>query len=181
MLHVMVKVINRMGVQFIYLDGAAEREQLTTQIHAVRDDVAALAAQIPAVHHYEPRYNDLSLAVMLARLQAFDTGALWVVKAASNGYTVRLNRRFVRRLDALVSWLFKRRLVDVTLAGIRRKEAEICAFVEDVPMDVLSRRVIHPGRREPYTVEKALQVYFVHHWKRQHNLMQRVDGMVDKP
>jgi len=75
-----------MDEQFIYLDGTDEREQVVQRIHAVRQAVLNLADQLPESHHYSPRYNGQSLAVMLARLHMFDMVMLWLIRAASNGY-----------------------------------------------------------------------------------------------
>ncbi len=162
---------------FIYLDGDIERQQLVGQVRDVRAMVLTLAAQLPEKYHYQPRYNGRSLALVLARLLAFDTTTLWLVRAASNNYALRVPKSLVRTADAGLSHLFKRRLVEASVGGIRRKEAEICDFIRDVPMEALSRDVIHPGIKEPYTVERALQVYFVFHWHEQLQQIQATEGV----
>lgn len=166
--------------QFLFLDGELERRQLIGQVQNIRNALLSLAKQIPEKHYYTPRYDGQSLAVMLARLQAFDTGALWLVKAASNGYSVRPPENLIATADSLIRSLARRRIVDVTIKGIRRKEVEICDFIRSVPLDVLSRDVLHPGKKEPYTVEQAMQVYFVHHWQEQLKQMQQADEVAGK-
>jgi hypothetical protein len=166
---------------FIYLDGDIERQQLVGQVRDVRVMVLTLAAQLPEKHHYQPRYSGLSLAQVLARLLAFDTTTFWLVRAASNNYAVRLPKSLMRVGDAGLSYLFKRRLVEASVRGIRRKETEICSFIRDVPMEALSHDVLHPGVKEPYTVERALQIYFVHHWHEQLQQIQAVEGVTGTP
>jgi hypothetical protein len=161
--------------QFLFLDGDLERRQLIGQVKNARNTLLSLAKQVPEAHYYTPRYDGHSLTVVLARLQAFDTGALWLVKAASNGYSVRPSPGLIGFIDSLISSLTRRRLVDVTIKGIREKEAEICEFIRSVPIDSLSNDVLHPGKKDPYTVEQALQVYFVHYWQDQIQRMQQTD------
>ena len=62
-----------------------------------------------------------------------------------------------------------------TTLGRALAERFACRFVD--ADDLLHKDVCHPGRREPYTVEKALQVYFVHYWQRHLALMRQVEGV----
>lgn len=167
-------------MQFIYLDGDLERQELIDRVHAARDAVISIANQVPEDEHFRPRYGDDSLAVMLANLQLFDRAALWFVKAASNGYAIRPPGHLLNSTQALLSRLFQRRIVSVTVAGIRKTEADVCEFIRTVPIDKLSADVLHPGRSAPYTVEQAMQAYFVWHWQTQLTIMQAVDGVADE-
>ncbi len=164
-----------MDERYIYLDGTEERRELVEQVRALRGTLAQIANHIPETHHYTPRYNGVSLAVTLTRLQAFDTGALWLIKAASNGYSVRVPRGIVGVVDDTIVRMAQKRLVPVTLDAIQRKEREICEFIRTVPLDVLSKDVYTPGKRDPLTVEKALQAYFVRHWQHQLDLLEHAD------
>jgi len=166
-----------MKPQFIYLDGDEERQQLIEQIHAVREEVISIAQRVPEPEQFAPRYRGRSLAVMLARLVVYDTATLWLIRAASNGYAVRVSPRLIHTADRIISWFSQRRIISSSIGAIRRKETEITQFVEKVPLEVLSRDVIYPGKKSPYTVEKALQVCFLHHWQRELALMQQADSV----
>ncbi|MEL6148323.1 MAG: hypothetical protein AAFV33_11585 [Chloroflexota bacterium] len=169
-----------MDEQFIYLDGADEREQVIERLREVRQAVLNIADQLPESHHYSPRYNGQSLAVMLARLHMFDRTMLWMIRAASNGYPLRIPRGAVGFVDAVARWTFQKRLVEVTMRGVRKQEQEIIEFVRTVPLDALSKDVPHPGKKDVYTVERAIQVFFIHHWEQQLMLMQQVDGVAGR-
>lgn len=166
-----------MDLDFIYLDGEAERQQLIDRVRGLRRDVLAVAERVPKAEHFSPRYNGDSLAVTLARLAIHDTAALWLIRAASNGYTVRVPVGVVQFGDKLVSWFSQRRIVASSTRVIRRKEDDIAGFIRNVPLDVLSKDVLYPGRDTPYTVEKAIQVCFVHHWQEQLDQMEQADSV----
>jgi len=93
---------------------------------------------------------------------------------------VRIPHVAVSIADAIVRLIFQKRLVEVTMRGIRRKERDLSEFVRTVPIDALSKDVRHPGKKETYTVERAIQVFFVHHWEYQLSLMEQVDGVAGK-
>ncbi|MEM6283840.1 MAG: hypothetical protein AAF787_16735 [Chloroflexota bacterium] len=169
-----------MDEQFIYLDGTDEREQVADRVREVRRAVLHIAEQLPESHHYSPRYNGQSLAVMLARLHMFDRAMLWMIRAASNGYPIQVSRSMVGFFDAIARWAFQKRLVEVTVRGVRKQEQEIIEFVRTIPIDALSKDVPHPGKNDVYTVERAIQVFFIHHWEQQLMLMQQVDGVAGR-
>jgi len=166
-----------MKPEFIYLDGDTERQQLIDRVRGLRQDVLAVADRVPETDHFLPRYDGRSLAVTLARLAAHDTVTLWLIRAASNGYTVSVPERLVRFGDQLVCGFSQRRIIASSTQSIRRKEDTIAEFIRTVPLDVLSKDVLYPGQDAPYTVEKALQVCFVHHWQQQLDLMQQADSV----
>jgi hypothetical protein len=172
-----------MNTTFIYFDGPEERETVIRQIQEIRAEVQQIAEQVPEQHHFLPRYGGRSLAVTLVHLQFFDMAALWFVQASANlrdDAKLHPPRALVRSADRIVLQFFKRRRVATTLKDIQKKEGEICDYIREVPLELLHKDVCHPGRREPYTVEKALQVYFVHYWQRHLALMRQVEGVAGK-
>lgn len=169
-----------MDANYIYLDGQEEREQLIAQVQEVRQGILNLAKQVPEPHHYLPRYGHHSLAAMLVHLWLFDSAMLWLIRAAANGYTLRPAKRFIRLLDYILMRFFRKRLVSITIKNIQNREDEICEFIRTIPVDKLSADVYHPGKRNPYTIERALQIYFVQYWQHYFKVMQHVDGVVGK-
>ncbi len=169
--------MNEAEANFIYLDGPEERTALIDAIKQVRRAVAALAEGVPEGHHYTPRYEGDSLATTLAHLATADAAGLWLLNASVNGFYIRIPAFVVEAVDQLLRWVFQRRLVDVSLAGIARKQAQIIEFIESLPMDRFTADVHHPGIKEPLTVERALQMYFLHHWQAHLRIMQQVEGV----
>lgn len=165
---------------FYYFDGPEEREAVIRQLQDIRAEVQQIALQVPEQHHFLPRYGGRSLAVTLVHLQFFDMAALWFVRTSANlrdDLKLHPPRTLARQADRLVLQFFKRRRVETTLRDLQKKEADIIAYIRDVPLELLHKDVYHPGRREPYTVERALQVYFVHYWQRHLALMRQVEGV----
>jgi hypothetical protein len=168
---------------FYYFDGPEERNAVMQQIRDVRAEVFHIASQIPEQHHFLPRYNGRSLAETLVHLQLFDVATLWFIKRSAKlreDLKLRPPETLLRHADHLAGRFFRRRLVSTTLEGLRRQEKEICDYIRYVPLEDLHKDVFHPGRREPYTVEKALQVYFIHYWERQCMAMRKTESVFDE-
>lgn len=166
-------------MDFIYLDGDEERQLLTDQIDAVRQQVIQLALQVPEQHHYvAARYGEHSLATLLVHLWLFDSASLFLVRAAANNKPLRINPLWVRAAHRAALHFYRRRLVGSSIKSIQRQQQQIVGFVRSVSIDVLHRDVYDPYQKAPYTVERALQAYYVHYWQRQLQRMQQVEDVV---
>lgn len=152
---------------FIYLDGKEEREALIREVTQIRTDIQTLALQVPTTEHYTPNYAGRSLAQVLAALELGDALALMLLKATLNGYKLALPSWLTLAVWRVLLWVSNRRLVDVSLQGIQKYQTNICQLIREISLDSLSLDVQHPGRPFPYTLEKALQIYFVHRWRQQ--------------
>jgi hypothetical protein len=165
---------------FYYFDGIEERKIVIQQVRDVRRDVIRLAKQVPEKDHFLPRYEGRSLAVTLVHLQMADSAALWFVKTSAdlrNELKLHPPLGLVRWADDMVCNFFKRRQVATTITDIKKQQAAICEYIRNVPLELLHKDVCHPGRREPYTIEQAIQIYFVHNWQHHLALMQQVEGV----
>lgn len=169
-----------MDAQWIFLDGDEERQQVIAQVRQVRADVIAIARQVPEAEHYQLRYGVWSLTQYLVYLWAFDVGGLLLINAAAKGITLKPPYPLVRQIDLGLRSFYARRVVETTIRDIQRKEDDICRFIERVPMSALHRDVFHPAKRgkpQVYTVEQAIQFYFVRHWQARYMLMKGMEDM----
>ncbi|MEO0562956.1 MAG: hypothetical protein AAF125_12670 [Chloroflexota bacterium] len=169
-----------MNQTFYYFDGSEERDAVVAQVKAVREEIIHIARQVPEQHHYVPRYSGRSLAQLLVHLYLADAASLWLIKTSAGlreDWTLRIPRLVVGQAHNVLMRFFNRRRVQTTLLDLERLEEEVCELIEDIDMDVLHKDVYQPGRREPYTVERAVQVFFVGYWERQLELMRQVEGV----
>lgn len=152
-------------MQYIYLDSEVERQQLIDAMHAVRQDVAALARSIPEDEWYTPRYHGWSLAAMLGHLNFSDNISLLLIKAALLGFKPTFSKQTVDRLNHFTTRLFQKRVVSTSLVGMDKNMARLSDFIMTLPMDRFSLKVYHPMRAQHLTIEKALQDFFLFHWQ----------------
>ena len=149
---------------WIYLDDEQERQRLAEALREIRRR-ARLAAEARQQDAYEPRYGGWSLASLLAHLNANDTLGRWQLQAALIGIRPRLS---AARLHGLNDWqrrFFQRTPLEKTFAQIDEHCERLCAFVLHLPLAKLSTRVWLAREQRWSTVERAAQLFFLHHWR----------------
>lgn len=165
-----------LNAKYTFLDTDEDRQQIITEMMAVRTAVREVAATIPEAEWYTPRYHDWSLAAMLAHLNVADNFAMLTLRMALVGLHPRLGQGKLNRLNDLSSRIFKARLLPSTLRSMEKNEARIADFIRHVPMNRLSRMLYHPVVG-PLTVEHAIQEYFLYHWKGHLQTMLETENM----
>ncbi len=149
---------------WIYLDDELERERLARAIREIRQRTQQ-TAQLRHDTAYEPSYDGWSLASLLAHLNALDTLGRWQLQAALIGIRPRFS---AQRLHGLNDWqrrFFQHTPLEKTFVRIDEHCERLCDFVRHLPLAMLSTRVWLPRTETWSTVERAAQIYFLHHWQ----------------
>jgi len=169
------------GRNYIFLDSEAERRQLCEEIVRVRDEVIQIIQRMPEDQWYEPRYHEWTPAAMLGHLNFIDNISMWQIKAALIGIRPRIGIKTVDRINNITSRMFHRRIVPVTIEGIRTKQEHIKTFVLQLPVSKFSKQIFDPVENKYTTVEKALQARFLHHWYDHLETIRTVEGIEQPP
>jgi hypothetical protein len=167
--------------QYRFLDGATEREALIEDIHRVRQEVFKIAALVPADKQHEPRYHGWSLAAMLAHLQLMDRLLLWLIQSSLLGIRLPIPLVLLNRFNDTMAGVYKGRVVDTTINGIRRYEITLADFIRRLPIDKFSKIVYDPALETNLTVEQALQEFFLFHWEDHLQTMRQVEDIFYEP
>lgn len=167
--------------EYRFLDTEADRQALIHDMHRVREAVIAIAEATPPELHEVPRYHGWSLAAMLAHLHMIDNLALLQIKAALVGLSPSFSPALRDSLNDFAAKLFQRRLVPTTIKGIRQNEKRLAEFIFTLPVEQFSKRVYHPSSNSYFTVERALQAYFVFHWEEHLATLERGEDQPDAP
>ena len=149
---------------WIYLDDEPERERLAQAIREIRQRVLQ-AAQSRRDTAHEPLYDGWSLASLLAHLNANDTLGRWQLQAALVGIRPRFSAEQLHGLNDWQRRFFQHTPLEKTFARIDEHCERLCDFVRHLPLAMLSTRVWLPRAQSWSTVERATQVYFLHHWQ----------------
>lgn len=149
---------------WIYLDDEIERERLAEAIRVIRRSARKLA-ELRQENACEPLYEGWSLAALLAHLNANDTLGRWLVQAALVGFRPRFAAEKLHRLNEWQRNFFQRTPLEKTFERIDAHGAQLCEFVHRLPLRKLSTPVWLVAQQEWSTVERATQIFFVHHWR----------------
>ena len=160
-----------------YLDSEADRRLLMADIREVRRAVLQMTDVVPEAKWYEPRYHDWSLAAMLGHLQFMDSINLLLVKMALLNIRLPVPASAVNQLNDTLSRVFQRRVVEASVRGIKSHETVIEDFVMTLPIDKFTRQVFYPPEGKTLTVEQAIQVLFLFHWRHHLETMREVEGI----
>ena len=165
---------------FRYLDGDQERRDLVADIRRVRRAVIQMAENMPDERRYEPRYQGLTLAALLAHLHVSDRMTMIGIQLALFGLPP-FHVRVLDPFNELTARLFKHRVIESTLGDIRRNERHIADFILSLPIEKFSKPVYDPEHDVTLTVEQTLQESFLFHWQEHFAAMQRVEGIYYEP
>lgn len=151
--------------KYIFLDGELERKQLVEQIQRVRESVIKYAESVPEADWYKPHYHGWSLAGMIAHLNLMDNLNLLWVKMALIGIRFPIPKGLIDGLNTTMSDVFKKRVLTTSLKSVPKNGERIAKFIQDLPLNRLSREVYQPKLGKYLTIEQALQSFFLHHWE----------------
>jgi hypothetical protein len=164
-----------------YLDGEAERLALIEDIRSVRQTVIDFAQDIPQERWYEPRFHGWTLAAMLSHLHNADNVALMQMKLALLGIHLTVSAAMLNRINDAAARFFRARIVPTTIKDIRKNEKRIADFILYLPMDRFTREVHYPPTGEMMTIERAVQQYFLFHWRDHLRTLQGGEGVSYEP
>lgn len=150
---------------FIFLDGDLERKQLVGDIRRVRREVLTIISQLPEKELYTPRYHGWTPAAMLAHLNFIDNFGLLTIRAATIGIRLPLSSRILNGINKLTTRFFRARLVATSAASARKNEERIIQFIMNLPIEQFTRTVYYPMQDKTLIIERAVQAYFLHHWR----------------
>lgn len=164
-----------------YLDSEQDRRQLVEDIYYIRQAVLQMVETLPADRRYEPRYHGWSPGAMLMHLHLIDSLSLWGIQLALVGIHPPVSLAMLNRFNDLTARIFKTRLVETTMRGIRRQERRIAELILTLPLDKYSKAIYDPTSEGYTTVERALQSAFLFHWQEHWQTIQRVEGIFYEP
>jgi hypothetical protein len=164
------------GLVFRYLDSDADRRELVADVQAVRAAVIGRILALPAAAHHVPRYHGWSPAAMLTHLHLIDSLARIQITFGLIGIAPPIPMRLIDPMnDAFSRWM-RARVVSSTVRSLGTGEKAIVRLILTLPMSRFSRRVFYPALGEYLTIERALQAYFVYHWRSHLETIAAVDG-----
>lgn len=161
--------------KYLFLDGAAERQVLTREIHLIRNRIIALVESLPEPKWYETRYYGLTPAALLGHLNLMDRGGLWAIKAGLVNVRLPISEKRLQTINHVTARLFERRVVSTSIQAIRRTEAHIAELILNLPMDQFTKEVFHPALGKRLIIEQAVQAFFLHHWQDHLLIMEGVE------
>jgi hypothetical protein len=161
--------------QYRRLTSEADRQSLVEDIRKVRREVRRVFDLVPKDRWYEPRYHGWSPAAMLGHLELMDGVLMKMVGSAASGFRWSISTGILHQLNGVMSGVFRRRLVETTLVGLERGEAQVIDFVQKMPPERYDRLVYDPALGIFLTIEQALQEFFLEHWREHLATMRAVD------
>jgi hypothetical protein len=164
-----------------YLDTDADRRSLVAAIQRVRQQVIELTERVPREKWYEPRYHGWSLAAMLGHLQLMDNLSLAWIKMALVGFRPPVPDVALNGLNDMMAAVYRRRVVETTVKGLRKQEAAITSFIMEMPIERYTVQVYYPPANRYLTIEQALQVMFLFHWEGHYQTMAQAEGIYYEP
>ncbi len=164
-----------------YLDTDADRRSLVAAIQRARRQVIELTERVPRDKWYEPRYHGWSLAAMLGHLQLMDNLSLALIKMALVGFRPPVPAVALNGLNDAMAGIYRRRLVETTVKGIRQQEKAIASFIMELPIERYTVQVYYPPASRYLTVEQAVQALFLFHWEGHYQTMAQAEGIYYEP
>jgi hypothetical protein len=150
---------------YIYLDGEEERQQLIEAIRQVRREVLAIVEATPEDQCYEVRYHGWSLAAMLGHLNLMDNLYMLLISLALLGVRFPVPPEIQDGFNNFIAGIFRRRLIGASMRGAQVNEAKIADFINRLPVEKFTQQVYSVESKQYTTVERAVQEYFLFHWR----------------
>jgi len=151
--------------KYMFLDDEADRKQFIALMDETRDAVWEVVHNTPENQWYEPRYHGWSLAAMLGHMNLTDNFGMLQIKLGLRGITIPISPNFWDSLNNLTANLFRKRLVQASIDGMKKNQPRIAAFLMEIPVNKFTQRVFYPPQNKYLTVEQAVQTYFLFHWQ----------------
>lgn len=161
--------------QYRRLNTEADRQALIADIRQVRRDVSRVFELVPKDRWYEPRYHGWSPAAMLGHLELMDGVLMRMVGSAASGFRWSVSTGMLHQMNGIMAGIFRRRLVETTLAGLERGEQQVIDFIQKMSPERYDRLVYDPALGVFLTIEQALQEFFLEHWREHLATMRAVD------
>jgi hypothetical protein len=161
--------------QYRRLNTDTDRQALVEDIRKVRRDVRRVFDLVPKDRWYEPRYHGWSPAAMLGHLELMDGVLMKMVGSAASGFRWSVSTSMLHQMNGMMAGIFRRRLIETTLAGLERGEGQVIDFVLKMPPERYDRLVYDPPLGIFLTIEQALQEFFLEHWHEHLATMRAVD------
>ncbi len=161
--------------QFMFLDSDSDRDELIQQMTDVREQVRAIALRVPEEEWYTPRYHGWSLGAMLGHLNLSDNLGLLQIQLAMRGLNLRLSSTMWDRFNNFTTRIFQRRVVTASLQSMDNNLPRIAEFIRKLKVEVFTRDVFYPPANKNVTLEQAVQVYFLFHWRQHLETMQQTE------
>ncbi|MCY4008159.1 MAG: hypothetical protein OXF22_00180 [Anaerolineaceae bacterium] len=153
---------------WIYLDDEIERERLAQAMREIRQQMrqaAELRSGPQLESAYEAQFAGWSIAALLSHLNANDTLGRWQLQAALVGIRPQWDEGKLHRLNRWQQRFFQRTPLEKTFARIDAHCRQLCEFIHRLPLKKLSTPVWLVATQEWSTVERAAQIFFLHHWQ----------------
>jgi hypothetical protein len=170
-----------LNMAYRYLDSEADRQQLVDDTRRVRQQVLQMIEIVPQDKWYEARYHNWSLAAMFGHLQLMDKLMMLNIQAALIGVRFPIPITMVNQLNDTMARIYKNRVVETTVRGIRKFDETLADFILRMPIDKFTVQVYHPSSNKYLTIEQALQVFFLHHWEGHLQSMRNIEGLHYEP
>ena len=151
--------------KYMFLDDEADRKQFIALMDETRSAVLEVVHNTPENQWYEPRYHGWSLAAVLGHLNLTDNFGMLQIKLGMRGIAIPLSPNFWDSLNNLTANLFRKRLVQVSIDGMKKNQPRIASFIMELPVNKFTQRVFYPPQNKYLTVEQAVQTYFLFHWQ----------------
>ncbi len=164
-----------------FLDAEEDRQALIKDIHQTREELRKVVDLVPPDQWYVPRYHGWSLAAMLGHLELMDRLNLWLLSLAALSIQVPLPISAVKGFNEMVAMVYKNRRVEGSLHGLDKKEGRIADFILRLPVGKFSKHVFDPTSQKYYTIEQAIQEFFLYHWQENLTTMRMADDVHYEP
>ncbi len=161
--------------QYRRLNTEADRQALIADIRQVRRELRRVFELVPKDRWYEPRYHGWSPAAMLGHLEMMDGLLMRMVGSAASGFRWSVSTGMLHQMNGIMAGIFRRRLVETTLAGLEQGEQQVIDFIQKMSPERYDRLVYDPALGVFLTIEQALQEFFLEHWREHLATMRAVD------
>lgn len=162
---------------YIFLDDEPDRKRFLASMHDVRQAVRNAINHIPENQWYEPRYHGWSPAAMLSHLNTMDNLGMLAIKGSLVGIRPSVGEPFMHQIEHFTARVFRKRLVAASFRSMDRNEKRIGQFIMQLPVSNFSKPVYSPIQHMYVTLERAVQVFFLFHWRGHLQTIHEVEGI----
>lgn len=163
--------------EYMFLDDEPDRKKFLAFTREVRQAIQDTVNHVPEAQWYEPRYHGWSLAAMLSHLNIMDNLGMLAIQAALIGIRPSITEQRMKQLDQFSARVFHKRLIPASLRSMERNEKRIGDFILQLPVSKFSTPVYSPIQGMYITVERAIQTFFLFHWRGHLQTIHEVDGI----
>ncbi len=164
-----------------FLDDEVDRRRLVASMREVREAFIDMRALLPELRWYEPRYEGWSLAALLGHLQWMDRLHLLQVQLTIWYLPFPFSARTWQRVNAWQRRLFRRRMVDSSVAGIRKALVDQEQFLLQLSVNDFSKRLTYAPTGQVLTVEQAVQEILLFYWQDRLRALRIAEGLHQTP